>query len=289
LNEDSSSSFLDDKTTYSYLWDAAIEFSTRAEALKSTQSITTVADQSGYALNADFIRLYLKDSSGDYYIKYNDGTNDTFLNFREYENVIHDNQTTSVSIPNRFSILDYPTLYSQVTGTATSTAAASGGQCTLTDTAGSFSNVSAGDVIHNTTDGSDGYVLSKTSSIEIIVALFGGSANDWTIGDTYVIQPQGRLQIVLDPPPSTASETVTVYYIQRPAPVFSSYGIYRFASQYCDAIVKYAAFLYKYRDREPDFGDYLYKNFERIARMNQYNMNASLQRTSFSVNLKRRR
>lgn len=288
LNEDSSSSFLDDKTTYSYLWDAAIEFATRSEALKSTQTITTVSGTSSYALNADFVRLYLKDGSGNYFIKYTNGTTDTFITFRSYENIIYDNLTTSVTTPQRFSIIDKPNLYSQVTGTATSTGASSGGQSVLTDTAANFSNVSAGDVIHNTTDGCDGYVLSKTSSTVLVTALFGGSGNDWAISDAYVIQPQGRLQIVLQQPPSASSDTITVEYVQRPDPIFSSYGVYRFMPQYSDAIVKYAAWMYKYRDREPDFGDAFYKNFERVSRMNQYNMNQSLRRVGMSVNLNKR-
>ena len=58
------------------------------------------------------------------------------------------------------------TLHWIVTGTRTTTSAgaAVGGASTLTDTGGDFSDVSPGDIVHNTTDGSDGIVLSKTSS-----------------------------------------------------------------------------------------------------------------------------
>lgn len=239
-------------------------------------------------MNADYTRLYLRDSSGNYFVKYNDGTNDRFITFKPYESIIHDNLTTAVTIPQRFTVLDKASLYSRLSGTATATSAISAGESTLTDSAGDFSNVSAGDSIHNTTDGSDGIVLSKTSSTALITALFGGTLNQWTSGNAYVIQPQGRYQLILEPPPSTAGHTVTVEYIQRPDPVFSSYGTYRFGLQFMEPLIEYAAFKYKYRDREPNFGDYWFKHFDRICRQNQYNMNQSLRRTGLAVNLRNR-
>lgn len=288
LDETTGAGFLDDRTSYSYLWDAATEFATRSESLKSSQAITTVASTTAYVLNADFMHLYMKDDSGNLFVKYYDGTTYRFINFEPYSSIIHDNQTTAVTIPSRFTIIDKPALYSRVTGTATSAGAASGGEATLTDTAADFSNVNEGDTIHNTTDRSDGYVLSKTSSTVIVTALFGGSGNDWASSDAYTIQPQGRLQLVLDPPPSTAGHTVTVEYVQRPMPVFSDYGIYRFQTQYMDAIVKYAAFIYRYKDQEPDFGNAFFQLFDRSARQNKYSTDKSLVRTGLSVNLKKR-
>lgn len=289
LNEDSGSSFLDDRTTYQYVYEAAIELVARTQCLKATQSITTVADQVAYVLNADFLRLYLKNSRGNLFVKYNDGSSDTFITWDSYDNIIHGNQTTSVAVPVRFTILDKPALYALITGTATSTAAISNGVATLTDTAADFSNVSAGDIIHNTTDASDGVVLSKTSSTVLVTALFGGTNNSWTSTNAYIIQPQGRLQMVLDPPPTTAAQTVTVEYVQRPAPVFSLYGVYRFSPQYMNALIKYSAFLYKYRDKQADFGNALYQFFDRETRANKYAIDQSLNRTTLAVNLRKRR
>lgn len=268
-----------------YLWEAAKEFVSRTNCLKATQTITTVADQSGYTLNADFMKLYLKNADEDFVIKYNDGTNNSFLPWREYNKIIVENSTTSVSIPSNFAIIDDSTLDSQVTGTASAAGAASGGQCTLTDTDASatqFADVSAGDIVHNTTDGADGIVLSKTSNTALVTALFGGSGNDWASSDAYVIQPQGRMQLVLNPPPSTAGHTITVSYVQIPPPVFSSYGVYRFQQQIADAIVKYAVWMYRYRDRDPDLGDKFFQYFERQIRR----MNSVLRETSDKNKLK---
>lgn len=289
LNEDADSGFLDKRTSYDYLWEAAIEFVNRTACLKSTQTITTVAAQTGYTLNADFLNMYMKDSSNRLYIKYNNGSADTFVTWKDYESIVYSNNTSSQSIPGSFSIIDDATLDSQVSGSATSAGALSGGQATLTDTATDFSDVSAGDVIHNTTDASDGMVLSKTSSTVLVTALLGGTNNAWAINDAYIIQPQGRLKLVLDGPPLTAGHTITVYYVQRPAPVYSDYGVYRFPLQYSDAIVKYAAFLYKFKDREPNFGHTWYGIFDRQVRMASSALNKSFIRKGFTVNLKARR
>ena len=288
LNEYASSSFLDTRTSYEYLWKAAKTFASRSGVLRSTQSITTVADQSGYTLNADFDKLYLQDTDSNYVVKYNDGSINTFPMWKPYEEVIYEDNTTSLSTPTYFTLIDDPTLDSKITGTATSAGALSGGLATLTDTAGNFSDVSVGDAIHNTTDGSSGYVVSKTSSTVLSIALFGGSNNDWSSSDAYVIQPQGRIQLILNPPPSTASHTVTVFYQQIPSPVFSDYGVYRFQQKYMDSIIFYAAWLYKYRDREPDFGDRFFAQFDSAVREANSSLNRSIARDNFKISFRKR-
>lgn len=289
LNEDSGSAFLDDRTSYEYLYEAATMFASRTGALTAEQSITTVADQEAYTLNANYDSLYLRNYDEEYIVKYNDGATNTFPLFKEYERIIYEDETTSVPLPSWFTVKDKSSLGDQITGTATSTAAASAGLATLTDTSGDFSDAAPGDIIHNTTDGSSGYVVSKTSSTIIVVALFGGTANDWTSGDAYVIQPQGRMQLLLNAPPSTSGHTVTFYYNQRPEPVFSDYGVYRFPDSYMPAIVKYAAWLYKYRDREPEVGDSLFLYFDReVKRANRVYGNSSKHR-DITFNLRRRR
>lgn len=288
LTEDANSAFLDDKTTYQYLWEAATAFVDKTNCLRSTQSITTVADQSTYTLSADFLKLYLKNTSNEKYIKYNDGSDNHFPTERDYEDIIYEDNTTSVSLPNRFAITS-GSASSQVTGTATSNGTATGGKSTLTDSTAGFSGVAAGDTVHNTTDGSDGIIVTATSSTALGTALFGGTNNDWTSGDAYIIQPQGRLSLVLDPPPSTAGHTITVYYVQRPAPVFTSYDSYAFQSHHLNGILKYAAWLYKYRDQEPDFGNSWFQHWDRMVRDSSASVNQAFNRTQFRVNLKRRR
>lgn len=289
LNESADSGFMDDKTSYYYLNEAAYEFIRRTKFLRESQTITTVADQSAYDLNADFIEVYLRDYEKQPFIKINDGSTDQFIFWRNYEDIKYSNNTTSAAIPGFFTITNDSDLDSRLTGTATSAGAASGGECTLTDTAADFSTANVGDTVHNTTDGSSGKILSKTSTTVLVTALFGGTNNDWSNADAYVIQPQGRLQLILDPPPSTAGYTITVDYVQRPAPVYSDYGIFKIQSQYMDALIKYAFWLYKYRDGEPNYGDNMYTYFDRQVRAAQGTINNTYRRNDVSVNLKARK
>lgn len=263
LQESSTSSYMNNRTSYDYLWQAAIEFVSRTNCLRATQTITTVADQQAYTLNADFLNLYLKDNQGRFYVKYYNGSAYSFVYAMPYEELIYNNLTDSTSIPCKFAIID-DSSDTLITGAATAAGVVSGGQCTLTDTTSPpFTDASAGDTVNNTTDGSTGIVLSQTSTSALVTALFEGTNNDWSSEDAYAIQPQARLQLVFDQPPSTAGHTATVYYIQRPAPVYSDYGIYRIQPQYMNALVSYAAFLYKYRDREPNYGDAFFTFFDR--------------------------
>lgn len=265
LGEPSGGSFLDDRTSYDCLYEAAKELCQRTRALTNAQTITTVADQTTYNLNPDFLQLYLTDDENDFIVKYNDGSSNTFLRHRSYDAIILGDNTTSQSVPDQFTVVD-ATGISQLSGTTTSAGAASNGEATLTDTAAAFTNVAAGDYVHNLTDGSHGVVISKTSSTVLVCALFEGTNNDWTSGDSYIITFNGRFGLLLDPPPSTAGHTITVQYIQMPTPVYSPYKAYRFAPDYKEALTYYAAFKYKYRDREPDFGDRLWKHFDARVR-----------------------
>lgn len=289
LNESDDSGFMDDKTSYDYLNEAAYEFIRRTKFLRATQTITTVADQSTYDLNADFIEVYLRDYEEQPFIKINDGNSDQFIFWRDYKDIIYSNNTTSEVIPGFFSIINDSTLDTRLSSTATSVGATSGGECTLNDTTADFSTVNEGDTVHNTTDGSMGVVLSRTSDIALQVALFNGTDNDWSDGDSYVIQPQGKVQIILDAPPANAGYTITVHYIQRPALVYSDYGVFKIQRQYMDALVKYAYWLYKYRDSEPDKGDGMYVYFDRQARAAQDTINSTYKRSNVSVNLKGRK
>lgn len=286
LNEESGSGFLNDKETYMFIRQAAEEFVRRTQYLKSKQTITTVADQTDYTLNADYMNLYARDNNGSYFILYNDGNATQSIFAKDYEEVLSLNDTTSITTPTSFSIINDNVIDNQVTGTTTSDGASSGGLAILTDTTADFSDVSVGDIVHNTTDTSEGYVTSKTSSTVLVVALFNGTANDWTSGDAYVIQPQSRYKMVLNPPPSTAGHTITLHYIQRPAPVFSDYGVYPLPQQASSILTKYASWLYKYRDSEPSMGDAWYQYFDRECRQMGNVLYTSMHRNEFKVNMK---
>ena len=290
INEDlSTSGYLDARTSYEYLWEAATKFIDATRCCTTTQSITTVADQAAYTLSHDFGSLYMTDDYNRPYLKYNDGSNNHFIFYDDKEEVIYANQTTSVSIPSGFYIDDKTLSSTQETGTTTSDGAASAGECTLTDSGASFTdNVTPGDVVHNTTDGSTGYVLSVTSDTALVTALFGGTANDWTSGDAYVVNYQPRFKLTFDPPPSTAGHTVTVYHTENPDPVFSDYGTYRIPDKYINAIVKFAAFNYKYRDDNPNFGNAWYLQWDRDVKEAARRLNSTLRRKEIKVNLIRR-
>jgi hypothetical protein len=289
LDEDlDTSSFLDERSSYGFLFEAAKEFVRKTQALTATQSIATVASQAAYDANADYLSMYLKDSNNDYFLKLNDGSSDYFIRWRDYSGVIRANNTSSAAIPSNFSIVDKSSLTSAITGTATSAGALSNGECTLTDSSAPFANASIGDAVHNTTDGSHGYVIAKTSSSALVTALFGGTENDWDSSDAYVVVPQARKQIYFDPPLSTSGYTATFYYLQKPDPVYSPYRTYRFDNQYHLALVKYAAWLYKYKDRQPNFGDAFYKYWTDSIRQAARQENKSINRYSMRVNFNRR-
>lgn len=286
LNEDDSSNFLDLKISYEWLWKGACEFVSRTNSMRTTQVISTIANQSNYDISTDFLKIYLMDTSNNFILSYTPiGQSASFIFWQDYDEIIWRNSTTAAARPTWWNVIDSDTVYSPLSSTATATGNASGGQCTLTDYTAPFANVSSGDRIYNTTDGSQGIVLSKTSNSQIVTALFNGNNDFWTSGDAYTLTFQGRARLVLSPPPQFTGDSIMLYYIQRPAPVFSLYGTYRFQPQFVEAIVYYAAWSYKYRDREANTADRLYKYFElevsRATSLNKSSINKRDNRISF--------
>jgi len=268
LLESDISTFMDDRTTYDYAWEGASEYAAETCGVWGTQSITTVADQAAYDLEPDFLQPLLH-QEGDYFLKFNDGTSNHFIyggaNYADI--VLADRSSNSAAVPDRWTVMPKTTLPTQLSSSATSTAAAAGGKCTLTDSGADFSDVAPGDVVHNTTDGSDGLVVTYTSSTSVDTALFGGTANDWTSGDSYVIQPQARHQVIFDPPPSASGDTVTLSYVKRPAPVYHDYGVYNLPVQDIrQALTAYVVMKYKYRDQRPQESDHAYQIWQRALR-----------------------
>jgi hypothetical protein len=191
-------------------------------------------------------------------------------------------------MPDNFYITDDTTLDDQVTGTTTSAGTLSAGKATLTDTGADFSDVSAGDNLHNTDDSSIGIVISKTSSTVLVTAMFGGDNNDYTSGDAYVIQPQGRYKITFKPPPSGASDTITVPYISRLAPVYSDYDHFRLPIQYKDALLNYAAYKYKQRNKQFKEANEFFTVYDNAVRRAAHNTNRALGRNRVITSFKKR-
>jgi hypothetical protein len=288
LEEDSSSTWIDLRTSYDFLYEAVCEFVKETNALTATQTITAAAETSDYTLNADYSFLYLVDDSNRLFVRYTVDTTDYFIPFRDYDAMSYEHSTTSVAVPSSFSIRDKRGVTTNITGTVTSATDDANGESALTDTGAAFlTTVNVGDTVHNTVDGSSGIVVSITSNSVCQVALFGGTDNEWDTSDTYVIIPQGRKEIVFSPPFSTTTGTVTVEYVQKPIPVYSLYKSYRLSPAYAPAIVKYATWLYKYRDREPSYADSLYKHWDMQMRKMKATEGKAVKRLTWRVNFKK--
>ena len=286
LSESSDSSWIDKKTSFDYLYEAACEFVRETECLTASQSIIPIGSTSAYDLNPDFYFLYLTDDQNVFFIKYNDGTNDYMIKYREYSPIVYGNMTTAQAIPDSFTITDKRSATVNITGVATGAAAGAGGESILIDSGATFlSTVSVGDIIHNTTKSADGIVVVVTSNSQLVTAILkSGTSSNWTTSDGYIIVPQGRKQIMFSPAFMNTGGTVTVEYVQKPIPVYSDYRSYRFNPVYMSAIVKYAAWLYKFRDREPSFADAFYKHWDLQLRHFKSLEGKSRKRVNWKVN-----
>lgn len=292
LHERSDSDWLNDQSSYTYLYEAAIEINLRNVLITSSQSITTVAETAEYNLNPDFMGLHLKDRDNCLYVKVYDGTNYHFITNKAYEDIYYDNLTSSQAIPDYFTIKHATTQVSNVTGTTSAAGTTSNGEATLTDTSLStkFSTISVGDLVHNTTDSSHGVIIEKTSNTALVCAMFNssGDAASFELSDAYVIVPQPRYSIVFEPPLSTASYTIYVPYIQKPVPVFSPYRSYKFPLECKRDIVEYASARYKYRDRDPNFGNAFFQYFDRGVKLTGGTNKKAVNNNTFKMNLKKR-
>jgi hypothetical protein len=272
LNEDEYSEFISERLSYTLLNQAADELVGRTGCLRATTTITTVADQQEYILPANFLAVLNADSQNRKFVQFTLAGSTVAQNVNEgvYADMRNSGLTSTSRIPGSFCIMDYVSTPSRVEGVATAISAKSEGECTLTCSAGMSSallaNVSVGDIIHNVTDVSSGYVIAKPSSLGLTTCLFDGTDNGWTTGDRYIIQPQGRMSIFFDRPLSTSGDTITVEYLQRPAPVYSPYRAFRIPAQQMNHLVDYAAEFYKYRDRNPKFGDAFGQKFDNSVR-----------------------
>lgn len=262
----------DKKFFYDCLDAAALDFVRQTRILTAIATITTVEDQQRYDLPANFIEPYLKDRSRRFVAKYNDGTYDYWPRLTSFEKIYRANYSDSKDVPGRFAIRDKPAGETEVTGTATSAGAASAGRCILTDSAALFeSTVEVRDLIHNTTDGSSGVVLSVTDDTHLVCALFDGTDDDWTSSDAYVITPAANYETYLDAPSGTAGHTLYVPYLCMPSPVYSDYDTWRFPPMSCRAICYEAAWLFNadYEDGLARFEKLHDLYLEEILRVNR--------------------
>ena len=288
LREADNSSFIDERTSYDFLFKAAKEVNQRVKYLIAEEDITTVASQSEYDLPADFMGTYFMNDRNELVIKYTTAAGSiTFPIWRDYDKIKQITESTSQPIPGNFTVFPKMTQSSRITGTATATGSLAYEETTLTDALAPFAGVSVGDSIHNITDVSSGIVVVKTSTSSLITVLFGGTNNYWTSGNAYAIVPQGIKSLLLYPPTSNAGDTVTIPYLQTPAPIYSSYRTYKLDQSYEMALVYYAAWLYAVKDK--DKTNYLYQLYDKEVKQGNLQTNRALNRNqTFRVNLMKR-
>lgn len=284
------------KLTYDLLHMGAEEFVSLTGCIKESMTITSVDGTAAYDLNANFLKLYLKDKNpkgGEFFILYNDGTTTYTVYFKSYQSVIFDNETTEQSIPSYFTLLEKTSLPDQVTGTITSAGAVSGGQSTLNDSATTLSdNVSPRDIVHNATRDASGIVLTVSTN-SATTAMFDSDGNPvgWDSNDSYVIQPVHQMQMQFVPPSSTSGHTATVYYVAKPAPVYTDYGTWQIQDQWHKAFCYWAAdaYLAQYEIDDPKQGVQLLAGkkymdkFNDIVRRAKYDIDKSLRKTGYSM------
>jgi hypothetical protein len=286
LLEGDSSQFVDDRVTLDILWEAAIQINSDLRLLTDEFTTTTIANQADYLLPVNFQELYAVDSLNRLFIKINNGTADNFCFWKDYDKIYYDNaQTAIVSQPiaDNFTIRD-GTIQTRIESSATSAGVDVNGESILTDSTAPFATVNVGDVVHNLTDGSDGMVIGVTSTSQIITALYDGTNNDWSNNDDYVITTQARLFVTLHPTPSVSGYSLIIPYVKHPDIVYSPYASYPFTESLRFALTKYAAWIYKYRDKEPNYGDAWYKHYDSLLRKNKRMTNRNRNRQGFKVN-----
>lgn len=294
LGENSTSSWINVQLSYDLIYEAVLEFVDRTACLQKSGNITTGANLSSYTLPYDFQRLYMRDTNGDYFIRYVDSNNSVNnIIFDDYTNIILNNNTdnNSVAVPSTFCILP-SSAANQVSNntTAAGTIDSNTSLSTMTDANGSFvSTVSVGDDVFDTLNSYSGKVVTVSSNTALSTALYAsnGTAVGWANATTYMIQPQMRFSLVVDPPTETANETITIYYVYKPDIVYSPYKAYPIHYQYLSPIVDYAAWLYKYRDMEPNFGDKWYIAFDTITKQLKNRYDTSVRKKGWTVNFKR--
>jgi len=263
--------WMDKKTSFDFIFEAAKDMNKKLKAKHSSQNFTTTINNISYPLYPDFMEILTEDGYNNKIIKYTtSGGNVTWLRRASYGHILHDNNTTAVPVPTRFAVTDYA-LASRIAGAITLASTNAGGETSLTDSNANFTLVNPGDAVLNTTQSFIGIVLAKVSTTVLTTAMFNVSKTqsayaDWTLSDAYIIQPQAQYQLIIDPPPANPADTITTAYIQKPAPVYSDYGSYTFAAGYEEALLKYAFWLYKYRDTNPNFGDAFYKFYDSQVR-----------------------
>ncbi len=270
LNELTDSSFLTDFFTCEMLDAAASDFVRETKGIAKTATITTDTDQQEYNLPPGFIECAARDSKKRSMARYYDNVNSIYYwpYLKSYDYLWQANRanlTGSRNAPDYFSITD-ATLQAQISTNAISSSALAGEEVRVVGSNGVFENVHARARVHDVDNSTYGIVLEVESSSSLKVALFdslGAAATAQISGSVVIVQPEFEKKIVLSDPSETAGHTIVLPYYGLQDPVYSSYRVWPFKPSACHGIIKKAAFNYKYRDEEPNFGDRFYLDYTR--------------------------
>jgi hypothetical protein len=238
---------------YSRLDEAAQIWVRETKSIRSTATITTVANQQAYDLPADFLGLYVRQqcahqSNPRYVIRHDsaDGNSTVYPVLTAYETIWRLNVSDPQTSPRAFAIVDKATSGATISGFTSAAGAVLNGKAQLIDAAAEFSGfVTARDTVLNLSRESSGLIVRYVDGQTLNCALFPEGINSWASGDSYIIQPQARKQIHLDAPSAEDGGVISVPYIASPPPVYTELDAWRLDFVACRAIAYEAAFLHQ--------------------------------------------
>ena len=262
INESSTSTFLDESTTYELLNTALREFARRTQLYVKSSSISIVSGTSSYTLPDDFLKFFVK--SQDDYVQPSIYYNNNKITYIDYSTYISYDTTETADIPANYTLnFTYPD--NLISGTATSSSTLSNGEVNLVDTSKSFTKSLVGATVHVTHSSvtCNGYVIAYNSSTSLTIATIPSTSI--SSGDSYLISPPPTNTITFYPTPSS-SFTLPIYYTPSFPPIYSPYRPIPLPNDMLIPIACFICWLYKYKDREPAYGDKYFAIYETAVR-----------------------
>ena len=258
INEADSSTFIDEATTYELLNAALREVVRRTQLFIKQSTINILAGQASYTLSYDFLKFFAR-STDDYaepviYYKNNK------ISYIDYGTYLGLDKSVTAKIPTNYTLnFNFPR--SAIRGLASSNATPTNGEVRLTDIAQSFKESIVGGTVHLTHAGTtyNGYIVEYVSPTTLIIAT--QPSIPITVGDGYVISPPPTNMITFYPTPSEDFD-LDIYYYHTLPPIYSPYRSIPIPQDLLIPVACYICWLYKYKDREPAYGDKYFMIFE---------------------------
>ncbi len=258
INEATTSTFIDDATTYEFLNSALREVVRRTQLFIKEATIKITAGQKSYPLPNDFLKFFAKtdDDYAEPALYYNSNK----ITYIDYGTYLSLDRSATARIPTNYTLnFSYPA--SSITGTTTSNATPNNGEVQLVSASGNFSSSLIGGAVHVTHNSVtyNGYVVEYVSPTVLVVAT--QPSTSISAGDPYVISPPPTNIITFYPTPSENFDLPISYYHTLP-PIYSPFRSIPIPQDLLIPIACYICWLYKYKDREPVYGDKYFLIFE---------------------------